>query len=309
MAAALDTGQLDAVAVQALVNRCSQGAGAFASAQVSLSVYEPCGTYRVETSALTPDTTATATGYFEVRCVQFIRVDTTQVLWGELTPGVDGTVTGDWSTATTDALTVENLGSGGASIGVRFAPMVHEADPASAITEFGASFGRSALLMTDYPGIAADTDTWFVGSPDAVLCTADTARLDLTAVPAVDALSGNYAGTLSILSRGAGADSPCNNDAGTFGGWTAAADGSIDNQRSTPVTISAPPLPPPPSTTTTTTTTVPPSSTTTSTTTTTTVPPSSTTTTTTVPPSSTTTTTTTVPPSSTTTTTVPVYPN
>jgi hypothetical protein len=312
LAAALETGQIDSTAIAALVHRCEASAGAFTSATISLSVHEPCGSYRIDTHALTHDTTSTVTGLLDVGCVRFVQIDTSQVHWGELTPQTPGTIEGDLSMSTTDALTVKNVGSGGATVGIRYSPMVNAEDPSSSITQFAAAFGRSDALLEPYPDINADTDTWFNSGADSVVCTGDMARLDLTAIPGADAAPGSYSGDLVIMSTDAGEASPCNNDHGAFGGPWIDSERFVDNQRTAPVTSTAPALPAPPPPPTTTTTTEPPTTTTTTeppTTTTTTEPP--TTTTTTEPPTTTTTTepptttTTTEPPTTTTTTTGP----
>ena len=255
LAAAIQTGQIDAAAVQALVHRCTQGAGAFALGSVSISASEPCGAYRVEAHAATASSSTRVTSLLDVGCFQYLGLDVESIDWGEIEPGKADHIVGDLSTETGAAPTVGNAGSGGVEIGLDFAPMTLVDDAGeqigtTVIDRFSAAFGVDAEAMEALPDIRAKTEAWFGASEWQTLCSGEHGRLDLGLQPPEDLISGAYEGGITVLTRPAGPDSPCNNDHGIFGGAWRGEDGSaFSNQRTAGARVEPPaaPAPPPPS--------------------------------------------------------------
>ncbi len=255
LAAAIQTGQIDATAVQALVHRCTQGAGAFALGSISISASEPCGAYRVEAHAATASSSTRVTSLLDVGCFQYLGLDVESIDWGEIEPGKADHIVGDLSTDTGAAPTVGNAGSGGAEIGLDFAPMTRVDDAGeqigtTVIDRFSAAFGVDTDAMEALPDIPAETEAWFGASEWQTLCSGEHGRLDLGLQPPTDLIGGAYEGGITVLTRPAGPDSPCNNDHGIFGGAWRGEDGSaFSNQRTAGARVEPPaaPAPPPPS--------------------------------------------------------------
>jgi hypothetical protein len=201
--AAAHTGQLSAAAVDdgtyGMIVKCQEHEKALYYSEFQLSKDQPCGQYQVVETLTANGGTDTLTNYIDILCVYALQIDFNTVDWGDITPGITDTVSGDliWNDPPDNAPTVKNVGNDGMGLQIHFSEMT--GPNKGKIDTFDGCFGRSAATILCLDPIPASTWADFGQAPAQVLCANEVGKLDLSIHPPTPLVPDTYTGTMDVL--------------------------------------------------------------------------------------------------------------